>query len=133
MHAKITTTLNCTVSQFWEEVAKPQTLQFVSWPLVSFVKVDGQEFGERWEIGRVYHLKIYFMGFLPLGRHNIEIVKMDRDSNLIVTNEGGRLVKVWNHTLDIKELEPGLIEYSDEIEIDAGWLTIPIWLHANIF
>lgn len=133
MLARISTYFNCTEEKFWDKIVEPKSLRFVSAPLLIFEPlVEGALEGE-WVTDRPYALKLYLLGALPLGRHTIRLVTLDRASNLIVSNESGTLAPVWNHTIRFHEEEPGKIRYTDEIEIEAGWRTPFIWAFAHLF
>lgn len=38
-----------------------------------------------------------------------------------------------NYNIWFREVEGGKVSYTDEIEIQAGWLTPVIWLFAHVF
>ena len=73
-----------------------------------------------WVIGKTYNLKLYFLNILPLGRHRIKLVTMDRKSNTIVSSESGMLAPVWNHTIRFCQIEKNKLRYTDEIETKGG-------------
>jgi hypothetical protein len=78
-------------------------------------------------------LKLYFLKVIPLGRHTIQLVRIDKETNTIVSQESGRLARTWNHTISFREVAQNVVSYTDEIEIQAGWLTPAIWLFAQLF
>jgi hypothetical protein len=133
MFARISTRLACTESELWKHISRPASLQFVASPVLAFVPVEPGVLDSEWEVGRDYPLKLYFLNFLPLGLHTIQLVKVDRDHNIISSHERGLLAPVWNHNISFQEIKPGLVSYTDEIEIRAGWLTPFIWLFAHGF
>ncbi len=133
MFARISTQFACTESELWEKLRKPQSLQFVASPLLVFEPAEPGGPGGEWETGRDYPLKLYFLGFIPLGRHIIRLVTVDREQKRISSRESGLLARVWNHEISFREIAPGLVSYSDDIEIRAGWLTPVIWLFAHVF
>jgi hypothetical protein len=131
--ARISTHFDCTEEEFWDKIVEPESLRFVSAPLVVFEPlVEGALDGE-WTTDRSYELKLYLLGVLPLGRHTIRLVAIDRELNTIVSNEGGALAPVWNHTIRFHRDEGGQLAYTDEIEIEAGWRTPFIWAFAHLF
>jgi hypothetical protein len=133
MFARISTQLACTESELWEKISKPESLQFVASPLLSFAPLEPGVLDSEWEVGREYLLKLYLLKFIPLGRHSIKIVKVDRDQSTILSRESGLLAPVWNHNISFQEIKPGLVIYADEIEVQAGLLTPFIWLFAHVF
>jgi hypothetical protein len=133
MLARISTRLACTEAELWRKIIEPRSLQFVASPILSFVPVEAGVLDGEWQVGRAYPLKLYFLKFIPLGRHIIRLVKIDKDQNTISSRESGLLAPVWNHNISFQEVAPGALSYTDEIEIQAGWLTPLIWLFAHVF
>jgi hypothetical protein len=133
MIARIRTILPCAESELWQKISQPRALQYVALPILNFVPARGDELTGEWLIGRVYRLKLYFLKLIPLGWHNIRLVKMDKDTNTISSQESGLLARMWNHNISFREAGPGKVSYADEIGIQAGWLTPAIWLFAHLF
>lgn len=133
MLARISTHFACTASELWQRLSKPESLRFVASPIMGFEPIEPGVLGREWETGRDYPLQLYFLHFIPLGRHTIRLLKVDRDQNLISSRESGLLAPVWNHDISFQEIKPGLVSYTDEIDIQAGWLTPLIWLFAQLF
>ncbi len=133
MIARISTLLDFTEADFWKKVIEPRSLQFVASPILSFRPTLTDEFEGEWVEGKTYDLKLYFLKIVPLGHHKIKLVKIDRQSNTIVSNESGTLVPVWNHAISFRKIEQDKLLYTDEIEIKAGVLTPAIWIFACLF
>lgn len=133
MLARISTQFACTESELWNKLERPESLRFVASPLLAFKPIEPASLGGEWEVGRDYPLKLYLLGLIPLGRHTIRLVKIDRDQNIISSRERGLLARVWNHEISFREIQPGSVTYTDEIDIRAGWLTPLIWLFAQLF
>ncbi|SFR63588.1 hypothetical protein SAMN05216203_2021 [Marinobacter daqiaonensis] len=133
MIARISTHFACTESELWQQITKPESLQYVAWPILTFSPIEPGAFDSEWELGRDYPLKLYFLKFIPLGRHTIQLVKIDTEENIIWSRERGLLAPVWNHKISFQETKPGLVSYSDEVEIRAGFLTLLIWVFAHGF
>lgn len=51
----------------------------------------------------------------------------------IYTHEGNEHVPAWNHEIILKDLQGGFCEYTDRVEIGAGWKTPFIYLWAYCF
>ena len=130
---RISTKFACSDDELWQKIIEPKSLQYVASPILSFVPEQEDALSGEWQVGKPYPLKLYFLKFIPLGRHTIKLVKIDKEANTIVSQENGHLAKVWNHTITFREDEPGVLSYTDEIEIRAGFLTPGIWLFAQIF
>ena len=99
MLASISTQFNCSEEELWAQIIRPQALQFVARPLLTFRPVNGQALGPKWIVGKNYKLKLYLLNVVPLGEHTIRLVTIDRDSNLISSEEAGQLAQVWNHRI----------------------------------
>jgi hypothetical protein len=133
MIAIISTVLDTNENDFWEKIIQPKSLQFVSAPILNFQSLRAGELEVEWETGKLYEVKLYFLNFLPLGHHRITLTTIDRETNTIVSNESGLLAPVWNHAIRFNQIEENKIHYMDEIEIQAGLLTVFIWVFAHIF
>jgi len=141
MLARISTIFDCTVEHLWKEISRPASLRFVAAPLLHFEPlVAGDASPERsagldgdWVVGKTYPLRLSLFGFLPAGEHRITLVRIEREANLIESQESGALAPVWNHTIRFHALGNGRLHYTDEIEIQAGLLTVVIWMFAHLF
>lgn len=133
MIARISTRLACSERDLWKKIIEPQSLQFVASPLVRFEPLEQGVLSGEWQVGIPYPLKLYFLKVIPLGSHTIQLVRIDKETNTIVSQESGRLARVWNHTITFREVAGDVVHYTDEIEIRAGWLTPAIWLFAQVF
>ncbi len=133
MLARVSTQLACSEDELWRKISQPESLRFVASPLLDFVPIEPGALDSEWEVGRDYPLKIYFLKCLPLGRHTIQLVKVNRNHNIISSRERGLLAPVWNHNIFFQEVSPGLLRYTDEIEIRAGLFTPFIWVFAHLF
>ena len=133
MLARISTVLECTDKQFWDMIIKPKSLQFVAAPLLHFEPLVAGELDGEWVVGKTYTVRLLFLGFLPLGRHRIKIVAIDKATNTIESQENGSLARVWNHTMRFHPFGAGQLRYTDEIEIQAGLLTPFIWAFAHLY
>jgi len=133
MIARISTRLACSERYLWQKIIEPKSLQFVASPLVSFEPMQQGALSGEWQVGIPYPLKLYFLKVIPLGRHTIQLVRIDKETNTMVSQESGRLARTWNHTISFREVAQNVVSYTDEIEIQAGWLTPAIWLFAQLF
>ena len=133
MIAKIETTLPCTPEQLWQRITQPESLRFVAAPLITFQPLAGEDLASSWQEGSTSVFRLHFLGIVPLGRHSITIATLDEAQHRIISNESGSLTKVWNHEIHFHSLDEGKSYYVDEVEIQAGLLTLPVWLFANVF
>ena len=113
----------------FRKLQRLETLQYIAWPYASFTPVKGA--ADAWMVGGVssYHLRLF--GRVPFGTHTIRIVRFDPEG--VSSREGNEHVPVWNHDIHLRPLAGGRTEYTDRVEILAGWKTPFIWLWAKAF
>lgn len=133
MNVNITTTLKTTSQIMWQKISQPASLVYVSSPILRFVPLEGSRLDEAWDLESVYHLRLYFLQILPMGKHTIRFAEFDESAYTIVSHESGTLAKVWNHRITFKSTGESSISYCDEVEIKAGLLTPFIWGFAHCF
>ena len=108
------------------------TLQYVAAPLATFSPLSGAE-DMVWEKNSDFSFHLKLFGVLSAGIHTIHVAEFDEVSYEIYTNESNRYVPVWNHRITLKELKPQETQYTDEVEIYAGWKTPFIYFWAKGF
>ncbi|MCP4155333.1 MAG: hypothetical protein GY757_46840 [bacterium] len=133
MKAKISTIIKTNENKMWEELQKISSLMYVASPILKFRPQEGHSIPEKWFPGTEYKFKLSFLGIVPLGEHVIKLVELNKEENRIISNEYGNLTEVWYHVIKFNAIDNQTIEYTDEIEIKAGILTLSIWLFAQIF
>ena len=106
-----------------------ETLQFIAAPYASFTPVD-QSAEVQWRVGSRSAYRFRLFGLIPFGTHTIRIERFDED--VVQSRESNEHVPVWNHRITLKNLGTRT-EYTDEVEIEAGWKTPFIWLWAKAF
>ena len=74
-----------------------------------------------------------FFGLVPAWKHSITFQKIDDSKRVLFTKEGGGLVPVWNHLIQVTPEQNGTCRYTDDVDVKAGVLTLLVWLFANIF
>ena len=112
-------------SKVFELLQRFNTLAYIAKPYATFESVDGQT-ELVWEVGRSFSFDFKMFGFIPLGVHVINVKEFNPDN--IYTNEGNLFCPVWNHRIILKETADGKTEYTDEVEIGAGWKTPFVYL-----
>ncbi len=133
MKIKVTTTINTDEASMWKELQKVSSLLYVSYPLIIFRPQKGCLLPEIWSMQTAYTFKLFFLIILPLGSHCIEIVELEKDKNSIRSQEHGKFINSWKHRITFKQNSTGNIDYMDEVEIDAGLLTLPVWMFSHVF
>lgn len=127
------TVLACAADEAFAAARSPATLASIAKPLLVFAPLAGETLPERWEEGTKVALRLYGFGIIPLGRHAIEIVRIDVAERRLETRETGRLARVWNHRIEAAELPDGRCAYRDRIEIEAGVWTPFVAALARVF
>lgn len=117
----------------WEELQKTSSLMHVASPLLIFRSQDGKALSEKWQLEKPYALRIYAFNIIPLGGHTIVVKRIDPVKREIVTKESGSLSKTWDHLLRVEKVDARTVKYTDEIEIQAGPLTVLVWMFAHVF
>jgi len=116
-------------SDVFARLQRLETLQFIAMPYASFAPADAQT-DNVWRVGGVSSYRFRLFGVIPFGTHTIQIERFDEDE--IQSRESNEHVQVWDHRITLKDL--GIqTEYTDEVEIRAGWKTFFVWLWAKAF
>jgi hypothetical protein len=137
----ITTELPISPPLAWELVQSPALMRHVSWPLTVFTPLDPPAWPRRWSPGQ-YRVRMRALGVLPIGEQTISIsfpLEEPGEGRYQVRDDGsGQLVRRWDHLITF---EPGdtraighgkATRYTDQVDIEAGFLTVPVWLWANV-
>mgnify|MGYP000887480260 FL=1 len=117
-------------SKVFELLQRFNTLAYIAKPYATFESVDGQT-ELVWEVGKSFSFDFKMFGFISLGVHIINVKEFNIDN--IYTNEGNPFCPIWNHRIILKEIAERKTEYTDEVEIEAGWKTPFIYLWAKAF
>ncbi len=103
----------------------------ITYPYITFKPVDGNT-NIKWEKDKTYVFKAKVFGFIPFGTHQITLIEFNKDTR-IYSNEKNTYVPVWNHEIILKEIDDSTTQYSDIVEIYAGWKTKIVYIWANRF
>jgi hypothetical protein len=125
--------LPCPPELVWDEVQRPGVLVEVARPLVTFAPVDASVFPDRWTEGRTVRCRVYLFGVVPLGLRTIVLERVDGERREIQSRERDRLIRRWDHLVRVRPEPGGRTRYRDEIVIQAGVLTLPVWVFARWF
>ncbi len=106
-------------------------LSKIAFPYVTFNSLDGDN-NINWQVGETYRFKARLIGFIPFGIHTINVVKFDEEDG-VYTNEQNTYVPTWNHEVILRKIDENTTEYTDEVEIGAGWKTYFVYLWATLF
>lgn len=111
------------------QLQRLETLQFIAMPYASFTPLE-QSADFQWRVGNRSSYRFLLFGLIPYGTHTIHIERFDED--VVQSRESNEHVPIWNHRITLKDLGTST-EYTDEVEIEAGWKTPFIWLWAKAF
>jgi hypothetical protein len=121
------------IEDAWDRVTRSSTLEFVAKGMMTFKPLE-KKFPEYWKADQEVKTKILMWGFLPMGGiHTIKFLKIDKGNYTLKTTEEDATAKVWNHTIILKSIDSSSIEYTDSIEIYAGWMTGLVTWWAKYF
>ena len=130
MRCFVRTHLNTSPETAWTLVKKPATLVYVARGFLKFSEAG--HFPLEWAQGQKLQTRLWFFYIFPgWWQHRMEAVEVDDIQRVIRSHESG-FCYTWDHTIRIVETHSGC-EYSDEIDIQAGLMTIFVWLYANVF
>jgi len=106
-----------------------KTLQYIARPYAAFIPVSPAP--SMWAVGNESCFRLKLCGIIPFGIHTIQVVRVDPGG--ISSRERNPHVPVWNHDIALIAVDEQHTEYTDSVEIHAGWKTFFIWLWANAF
>ncbi len=124
-----TSTFPASREAVFQKLQRLETLQFIAKPYASFEPVGNTQ--SVWSVGSTSSYRFNLFCLIPFGTHTIHIVRFETDG--ISSKEENEHVPVWNHDITLVKLGDNHTEYTDHVEIKAGWKTIFIWLWANAF
>ena len=113
----------------FEKLQRLETLQAVAAPYASFTPVS-ENTDTVWQVGSISSYRFKLFGFIPFGTHTIRIERFDIDA--IQSRERNEHVPAWDHKITLRD-RGDETEYTDEVELRAGWKTMFIWLWAKAF
>lgn len=117
----------------WQKLQYVSSLQYVASPILIFKAAEESPLSGKWLTGILYDFHLFLFGIIPLGKHSIKLVDINKKEWKIQSDEHGNMVKCWRHTIKIDEKNNGFIRYTDEVEINAGIITLFVWLFSLLF
>lgn len=124
--------LPCSMAQAAAQARRPRLLHHVAHPLVRFRPQQPQQLPDTWQEG-CYEMRMYLFKLIPLGRQSIVISFPKYGGGFALRDNGhGSLVRRWDHLITLTPNGAGTC-YRDQVTIEAGWLTGPVWLFAQLF
>ena len=126
--------------EIYEHLKKTDTLNYIAKPYASFERIPvedtteketKEENGDCWEEGADYVFSLKIFGGIPIGLHRVHILHFDEEE--VSTLEGNSKVPIWNHRIVLNPVSDETCEYTDELEIGAGFWTGAVCLFARSF
>jgi hypothetical protein len=133
MRVFVQSTLPCGADQAWNAVQTLALLREVCWPLIRLGPTRDAALPEQWQHGATVLMRPYIFGWIPVGTRRMHWERIDPMAGEMQTREHDPLVRRWDHRIQVEPLAAGECRYTDDIEIDAGVLTLPVWLFAQWF
>ena len=133
MRVYVESILNCPPRRIWDALQMPSSLLKIIRPLFRFEPLPGETFPDRWVEGDTIVCRGYVFGLFAVGQHELYLERIDQAAMQIQSREHDQLVARWDHLIRVVDAPHGETRYSDEIEIEAGPLTIFVWLFAQMF
>ncbi|MBK9371005.1 MAG: hypothetical protein IPN01_32725 [Deltaproteobacteria bacterium] len=137
MKIELSTTLQAPADQVWRWVQRPALLNWVAAPLVKFRPIQPTTLPEVWADGEV-RVSLLLFGVLPVGSqvirvHREEEQEGEQSARYLVDMGEGDLVKTWHHRIRVVPERPGTTHYTDSVVVEAGPLTLFVWMFAQVF
>ena len=129
----VQTELQAPIATIWSRLQTVALLREVMAPIASLGMVDGAAFPVTWKEGITYRFKIYVLGFIPTGIRDLKIERIDPIRHQLQSREREPLIQRWDHLITLQAIGPSKTLYRDEIEIEAGWMTVLVWAFAQVF
>lgn len=110
--------------KLWNVVTDLDALNEIAGRAVSF---NGLPSG-RFETGQVLKVSVSLLGLLPRQKYCIKVIEVDDVNRTLLSSESGAGVALWRHTAIVSKDGWGSV-LKDQVEIEAGWLTLAasIW------
>ena len=128
---RVSSVFSTSVDEIWDKLQKLETLRYIAAPYATFESLNKDVL--MWEEGITadYNLKLF--GLFSFGKHTIKVMQFDKNKGLIYTNETNKIVPLWKHRITLKQIEEKITQYTDEVEINAGWKTFFVCFWSILF
>lgn len=117
----VTTVLPADADRVWEAMQHPASFLYVCRGLLGWPALSGRTSPVVEGEARTGWLMLFHV--VPLHRHTIHVVRVDRQERRIETEERGGVLRRWHHVLHVEPAGNGRSRYSDTVDVDAGPLT----------
>jgi ligand-binding SRPBCC domain-containing protein len=126
-----TTTLTASADAVWAAVTTPQAFVAVTRGMLRLPVLVGRT--RPWQEGERLVGRIWLFGVVPLHRHHLTVERIDHAARRLRSDEHGGLVRTWRHDIVVAPVDERCCRYTDRVELDAGWATLPVAAFAWAF
>lgn len=134
MRVLVQSTLPCNAEAAWREVQSSRVLHEICRPLITLRPGPGEtQIPERWQPAATVRLRPRLFGVIPLGTRTLHWESIDEVRREMQTREYDPLIRRWDHRIHVEPLAGSTCRYTDDVEVEAGMLTLPVWLFAQWF
>lgn len=126
-----TSVLPASKKEVFSRLTELKTLQHIAAPYATFTP-ENQKNDLVWEENAIFSFRFKLFSLLSLGTHTIKVISFSENGD-IYTCEQNSHVPTWNHRIILKQLNQSATQYTDEVEIGAGWKTPFVYLWAKAF
>ena len=131
MLARIETDLPASAEEVWSALRRRDTFPAITRGMLSFR--GSETWPEVFREGKALETRLRFFHVIPGWKHTLRVVRVDRETLTLASEESGDIVKTWSHRIWLEPKEDIRCRYTDEIDIDAGLFTPLIWAWAHVF
>mgnify|MGYP000122912528 FL=1 len=128
----VTSVFETGIENIWCKIQDIETLREICKPKASFISYGN--IPPVWKEGETFYFKMFLHRFIPIGKHAINIIKIDKKAREIVSNEYNKRVTIWNHYINMEDVSPNVTRYTDMVDLYAGGLTaLAAWWTLNFY
>ena len=98
----VTSVFETDIENIWCKIQDIETLREICKPKVSFISYGN--IPSVWKEGETFYFKMFLHRFIPIGKHTINVIKIDKKSREIVSNEYNKRVTIWNHYIQMEKI-----------------------------
>ncbi|MEO1062922.1 MAG: hypothetical protein AAFZ07_16040 [Actinomycetota bacterium] len=127
----VSTTLEAPADAVWATVQLPEAFVHVAGSLARYPVAERHP--HPWRVGDEIVGWTFLLRVLPFSRHRLAVRVVDDERRVLATEEGGGLLRRWDHVITVEDEDDGRTRYTDRIDIDAGPLTPVVVAYASAF
>ncbi len=125
------TTLTAAAASVWEAVKTPHAFRFITRGILTMPAIRDRELP--WQEGETITGWVFLFGIVPFSKHRLHVARIDDAAMTLSSQEGGGVIRRWNHDIIVTPRDDASCEYRDVVDIGAGIFTPVIALYARWF